>query len=99
MMRLTLHVCLKTAMVLCLALPATAAAPPVVGTWEGMDDGVKAATLTVREDGGVLGGSAIFYIVHDEGSGAHTGAALPPMPMVGAAWDGAVLDRKSTRLN
>ena len=85
-MRLTLYVFL-----LATAARASAAAPPVVGTWEGVDHGVKSATITVREDGGVLSGSAIFYIVQDEGSGAHDGAAMLAMAMVGAAWDGSVL--------
>jgi len=78
------------AMVVALFL-AKAAASPIVGTWEGMWDGVKAATITVREDEGILGGSAIFYITRDEGSGTHNGAPTPPMALVGTQWDGQVL--------
>jgi len=88
-MNRTLHVCL-TAMVVALFL-AKAAASPIVGTWEGMNGGVKSATITVRETEGILGGSAIFYIVRDEGSGTHNGAPLPSMTMVGTQWDGKIL--------
>ena len=75
-------------MALCLV---KAAASPVAGTWEGMKDGVKAATLKVRETDGILGGTVIFYIIRDEGSGTHNGSATPPMPLVGTQWDGNVL--------
>jgi hypothetical protein len=75
-------------MALCLV---KAAASPVAGTWEGMKDGVKAATIHVRETDGILGGSAIFYIILNEGSGTHNGAATPPLAMVGTQWDGHVL--------
>jgi hypothetical protein len=88
-MRRSLHVCLM-AMVVALFL-AKAAASPVVGTWEGMRDGVKAATIAVKESDGILGGSAIFYIIRDEGSGTHNGAPTPPLTMVGTQWDGKVL--------
>jgi hypothetical protein len=85
----TLHVCLMAGvMALCLV---KAAASPIAGTWEGMKDGVKAATITVRENDGILGGSVIFYITRDEGSGTHNGAALPAMAMLGTQWDGKVL--------
>ncbi|MCU1236596.1 MAG: hypothetical protein JWP63_4563 [Candidatus Solibacter sp.] len=88
-MRRTLHVCLM-AMVVELFL-AKAAASPVVGTWEGMRAGVKAATITVRETEGILGGSAIFYIIHDNASGGLDAAPTPAMGMVGTQWDGKVL--------
>jgi hypothetical protein len=76
-------------MALCLV---KAAASPITGTWEGMKNGVKAATITVRENDGILSGSVIFYIIiRDEGSGTHNGSAQPAMPMVGTQWDGKVL--------
>ena len=88
-MRRTLQVCLLAGLLaLCLV---KAAASPVAGTWEGMKDGVKAATIHVRERDGILGGSATFYIIRDEGSGTHNGAATPPLAMVGTQWDGHVL--------
>jgi hypothetical protein len=88
-MRRTLNVCLQAGlMALCLV---KAAASPVTGTWEGMKDGVRAARLTVRETDGILGGSVIFYIIHDEGSGTHNGWPTPPVTLVGTQWDGGVL--------
>ena len=88
-MRQTLQVCLLAGlMALCLV---KAAAAPVEGTWEGTTDGVKSATVTVRERDGILGGSVIFYIIRDEGSGKHTGAPTPPLTMMGTQWDGSVL--------
>jgi hypothetical protein len=89
-MKRTLPLCLLAGlMALCLV---KAAASPVVGTWDGTKDGVKAATITVRETDGILGGTAIFYIIiREEGSGSHNGAATPPLAMVGTQWDGKVL--------
>ena len=88
-MRRTLHVCLLAGlMALCLV---KAAASPITGTWEGMKNGVKAATITVRENDGILSGSVIFYITRDEGSGTNNGSAQPAMSMVGTQWDGKVL--------
>jgi hypothetical protein len=75
-------------MALCLV---KAAASPITGTWEGMKDGVKAATITVRENDGILGGSAVFYIIRDEGSGTHNGSAQPAIALQGTEWDGKVL--------
>ena len=68
-----------------------AAASPVAGTWEGMKDGVKAVTLKVEQNEGILGGSVIFYIIRDEGSGTHNGAPTPPMTLEGTQWSGSVL--------
>jgi len=88
-MRRMLNVCLLAGlMALCLV---KAAATPVAGIWEGMRDGVKAATLTVRETDGILGGSVIFYIIRDEGSGTHNGSPTPPVTLVSTQWDGSVL--------
>ncbi len=88
-MKRMLQVCsVAGLMALCLV---KAAASPVAGTWEGVKDGVKAATVNVRETDGILGGSAIFYITRDEGSGTHNGAPMPPLAMVGTQWDGHVL--------
>jgi hypothetical protein len=85
----TCNLCLLAGLLaLCLV---KAAASPIVGTWEGSKDGVKAATIQVRDTDGILGGSATFYITRDEGSGTHNGAALPPLPLVGTQWDGHVL--------
>ena len=68
-----------------------AANPPIEGTWEGSRDGVKAATLTVRQTGGILGGSVIFYIIRDNGDGSQNGQALPEQPISAVEWDGRTL--------
>ena len=62
-----------------------------MGTWEGERDGVKAASLTVTQTGGILGGSVIFYIIRDNGDGAHNGQALPAQPINAVEWDGRTL--------
>ena len=88
-MKRTLNICLLAGiLVLCLV---KGAASPISGTWEGRRDGVRAATITVRETDGILGGSVVFYIIRDEGSGARNGAATPALPMVATQWDGRVL--------
>src|ERR1039458_4305448 len=87
-MKRTLHVgLLAGVLALCLAKDAT----PIVGTWEGMQGAAKSATIVVRETEGKIGGSAIFYIVHDEGSGAHTSEETPPLEMIEPRWDGKLL--------
>lgn len=86
---------LAGALALCLV---KAAASPVAGIWEGQEDGRKAVTLTVRETDGILGGNIIFYIVHDDGTGALDGSALPHQALVGTTWDGRTL-RFSIELN
>jgi hypothetical protein len=88
-MKRTLDVCLLAGILaLCLV---KGAASPIVGTWEGSKGDARAATITVRETGGILGGSVIFYIIVDQGSGLHNGDATPPLPMVGTEWDGRAL--------
>jgi len=68
-----------------------AANPPIEGTWEGTREGVKAATLTVRQTDGILGGSVIFYIIRDNGDGSRNGQALPAQPLTAVEWDGHTL--------
>jgi len=87
-MRTTLHVCLLAgAMAFCLA---KAAASPVTGTWEGEDGGVKAVTLKIVDSGGKIRVDSVFYIVHDEGSGKHVGAASEA-PSAEGTWNGRQL--------
>jgi hypothetical protein len=84
-MKPKLQVCLLAgALPLCLA---KAAASPVTGAWEGEDGGVKAVTLNIRESGGKIRVDAVFYIVHDEGSGKHAGEASEA-PSATGTWDG-----------
>jgi len=88
-MQRTLYVCLfAIAAALCLV---KAAPSPVTGTWEGWKDGRKAVTLTVRESAGLLGGTAIFYIIYDNGTGERDGSATPPLRLNGTSWDGHAL--------
>lgn len=87
-MKRTLHVGLLAGV---LALCLVKAATPIVGTWEGMQGAAKSATIVVRETEGKIGGSVIFYIVHDEGSGAHNGEEMPPLEMIEPRWDGKLL--------
>ena len=84
-MKTTLLVCL---MALCLVRAAT---PPVTGFWEARKDGRKAMTLNIREREGILGGTVVFYIVHDDGDGSLDGTPLEPEKMIGTTWDGKVL--------
>ena len=58
---------MRRMLMVCMMAGLMAAASPVAGTWEGVKDGVKAATLKVQETDGILGGSVIFYITRDEG--------------------------------
>jgi hypothetical protein len=75
-------------MALCLVRAAT---PPVTGFWEARKDGRKAMTLNIREREGILGGTVVFYIVHDDGDGSLDGTPLEPEKMIGTTWDGKVL--------
>jgi hypothetical protein len=63
----------------------------VTGTWDGMKHGRKAVTVEVREREGILGGTVVFYILHDNGNGALDGAATEPVRMQATTWDGAAL--------
>ena len=67
------------------------AASPVAGVWEGEAKGAKAVTLRVLDKGDRVEGSAQFYIIQDEGSGAHNGSAPGEIPFTDPAWDGRAL--------
>ena len=47
-----------------IASPALAADSPIVGTWRGKMHDLPAAVLTVKDDGGRLSGSIIFYFLY-----------------------------------
>jgi hypothetical protein len=88
-MQRTLQLCLLAgAMSLCLV---KGAASPIVGTWESFEDGRKSATVRIQETDGILGGTLVVYIVHDNGTGEHDGDASAPMPLAGTTWDGRAL--------
>jgi hypothetical protein len=87
-MKRMLQVCLLTGIVgLVCAMPM---ASPVEGTWEGEVSGLKAVTLTVRDAGGKIEGSAIFYVLRDEGEGKRIGGKSE-VPLLNATWDGRTL--------
>ena len=88
-MRRSGQLCLLAgAIALCLV---TAAASPVAGVWEGQKDGRKVVTLKIQEIDGILGGTVVFYIVHDNATGKLDGSALPALPFIGTTWDGQTL--------
>jgi len=67
------------------------AASPVAGVWEGEAKGSKAVTLRVLDKGDRVEGTAQFYIIQDEGSGAHNGSASGEIPFTDPVWDGRAL--------
>ena len=67
------------------------AASPVAGVWEGEAKGAKAVTLRVLDKGDRVEGTAQFYIMQDEGSGAHNGSASGEIPFTDPVWDGRAL--------
>ena len=74
------------AMVFLLGAPT-----PVAGVWQGEAHGTKAITLRVRDTGDHVAGTAVFYILQDEGTGEHNGSASGEIAMTDPAWDGHVL--------
>ena len=67
------------------------AASPVAGVWEGEAKGSKAVALRVLDKGDRVEGTAQFYIIQDEGSGAHNGSASGEIPFTDPVWDGRAL--------
>ena len=67
------------------------AAAPVQGVWEGREGGAKAITLNVHDRGDRIEGTAVFYVLHDGGSGTHSGSASPEIPLSDPKWDGSTL--------
>lgn len=84
-MKTTVLVCL---MAICLVKAAPA---PVTGVWEARQDGRKAITINVKETEGIIGGTVVMYIIHDDHDGSLDGTPLDPEAMKGTTWDGKVL--------
>lgn len=62
----------------------------VVGVWLGRMDELPAVDLTIREDGGSLAGTVVFYRVIDEGDGPKvTGKA--ELALIDPRFDGSTL--------
>ena len=88
-MKTTLLVCLLAGVLRLATEPQPLG--PILGTWEGNQEGARAVTLTIREARGKPEGTAVFYILRDEGSGFHTGAATPAFPLKAPQWDGRIV--------
>ncbi len=96
-MRTLRNVCLWAAgLALCLALASPAS---IVGTWEGSLYGAKAVTLKITERDNRIGGSVIFYIIHDSGSGIRDGSPSPDTPLDQVQWDGERLRFSVVNMN
>jgi hypothetical protein len=63
----------------------------LMGTWHGTMKGLPAATLTVKEEGGKLSGTAIFYAIIERGNGPESGGPSPEMPLSEMKYDGRTL--------
>ena len=68
---------MKRLLEVCLAALVTTASAAegasFAGIWEGQMQGVKAVTLEIQASGGNFAGTAIFYVIKDEGEGKHVG--------------------------
>ena len=89
-MRAATQILLATSLA-CVA--AAAADSPIVGTWHGKLFGQPAVTLTLRDAGGNLSGSIVFYLLRNDGSGfkADANSARPPTELVNPKFDGKTL--------
>ena len=66
-----------------------AADSSIAGTWQGKMGDVPVVTLTVKDDHGKLGGTAIFYKIVDNGSGPQV-AGKSSTDMIDAKLEGRV---------
>jgi len=83
------NVCLWAGVLMLSVAPGNDAPP--AGVWEGSIEGRRAITLRLRDTNGGPAGSAVFYILKDEGSGRHNGEATPETPLLEVRWDGESL--------
>jgi hypothetical protein len=90
-MRTLRYVCLFAGALCLLARLIFGQGSSIAGTREGQLHGLKAVTLMIRQDGAIVSGNAVFYILKDEGSGLHVGAPSAPLLLVNPRWDGKVL--------
>ncbi len=76
---------------LALVMAAIAAASsPAAGEWQGRVKDMPAVTLKVGDDAGKLSGTAIFFVVKDQGSGPQVVGHVE-VPMVHPRFDGRAL--------
>jgi hypothetical protein len=85
----------KLMLVLVLAGPyAVAADSPVAGTWRGKMYDLPAVTLTVKNDGGKLSGTIVFYFLHRNTEHdpwqVDTKHSIP-LPLIDPSFDGKTL--------
>jgi len=63
----------------------------IEGKWEGETNGLKAVTVTVRENKGQIEGSVIFYVVRDDGGQGRQVVGQDERKMLETHWDGKTL--------
>jgi len=68
---------------------AAAANSPIAGTWQGKTGDVPAVTLTVKDEGGKLSGTAVFYKILDDGSGPKV-AGKDTSALINAKFEGKI---------
>jgi hypothetical protein len=66
------------------------ASSPAAGQWQGRVNHMPAVTLKVGDDAGKLSGTAIFFVVKDQGSGPQVIGQLQ-VPMLNPRFDGRAL--------
>jgi hypothetical protein len=76
---------------------ASAAGSPLAGTWRGNINNLPAVTLTVRESGGRVMGTILFYFFHrstESGPWEVDKTHSKPLPLLDPKFDGATLTFK-----
>ena len=66
------------------------ASSPAAGQWQGRVKDMPAVTLKVGDDAGKLSGTAIFFVIKDQGSGRQVIGQLQ-VPMLNPRFDGRSL--------
>src|ERR1041384_1533901 len=67
-----------------------AASSPAAGQWQGRVKDMPAVTLKIGDDAGKLSGTAIFFVVKDQGNGPQVIGQLQ-VPMIHPRYDGRAL--------
>ena len=77
-----------------LAVPAAAAESPIAGTWRGRMYDLPAIVLTVKDDGGKLSGTILFFFLHRNSEHdpwqVDTQHSIP-LPLIDPKFDGKAL--------
>jgi len=84
---------LLTTMLLASASGIAAATSSIAGTWQGKLGDQPAITLAVKDSGGKLSGTIVFYLLRNNGLGLKSGpkSAGPPTEIMNAKFDGRTL--------